>query len=161
MTDTPRPAGVTPPVAVVFATVTFLALAIGGLGVASLALDADVIPVRGLGPLPGVAGMVLALAVFAGVLLWGLRADPPGYLTAVPCAIGAYVGETLGIAIGAALTGGDAAGGLAAAGAVALGWPGAVIAAAALLAGLFGVLLVRSRRERPQWGWERDDEDDR
>ena len=161
MTDTPRPAGVTPPVAVVFATTTFLALAIGGLGVTSLLLDADVIPVRGLGPLPGVAGMLLAAAIFAGVLLWGLRADPPGYLTAVPCAVGAYVGETLGIAVGTAVTGGDTAGGLAAAGAVALGWPGAVIAGAGLLAGAFGVLLVRSRREPPQWRWERDGDDDR
>ena len=161
MTDTPRPAGVTPPVAVVFAAVTFVALAIAGLGVAGLLLDADVIPVRGLGPLPGVAGMLLALAVFAGVLLWGLRDARPRYLTAVPSAIGAYVGETVGIAIGAALTGGDAAGGLAAAGAVALGWPGAVIAGSGLLAGAFGVLLVRSRGDRPHWRWERDDEDDR
>lgn len=159
MTDTPRPAGVTPPVAVVFATVSFLALAIGGLGVASLLFDADVIPVRGLGPLPGVAGMLLALAGFAGVLLWGLRAVPPGFLTAVPCAIVAYVGEILGIALGAAVTGGDIARGLAAAGAVALGWPGAVIALAGLLAGAFGVLLARSRGEGPRWRWERDEED--
>ncbi|WP_278103627.1 hypothetical protein AB0870_02450 [Microbacterium proteolyticum] len=161
MTDAPRPAGVTPPVAVVFATAVFLALAIAGLGVASLALDADVIPVRGLGPLPGVAGMLLALSVFAGVLLWGLRAVPPGYLTAVPCALGAYVGETVGIAIGAAVTGGDAARGLAAAGAVALGWPGAVVAVSALVAGAFGVLLVRSGGERPHWRWEREDDEDR
>lgn len=159
MTDTPRPAGVTPPVAVVFATVSFLALAIGGLGVASLLFDADVIPVRGLGPLPGVAGMLLALAGFAGVLLWGLRAVPPGFLTAVPCAIAAYVGEILGIALGAAVTGGDIARGLAAAGAVALGWPGAVIALAGLLAGAFGVLLARSRGEGPRWRWEHDEED--
>ena len=161
MTDAPRPAGVTPPVAVVFATATFLALAIGGLGVASLVFDADVLPVRGLGPLPGVAGMLLALLIFAGILLWGLRAVPPGYLTAVPCAVGVYVGETLGIAIGAAVTGGDAARGLAAAGAVAVGWPGAVIAGAGLLAGAFGVLLVRSGGERPHWRWEREDDEDR
>ena len=159
MTDTPRPAGVTPPVAVVFATVSFLALAIGGLGVASLLFDADVIPVRGLGPLPGVGGMLLALAAVAGMLLWGLRAVPPGYLTAVPCAIAAYIGEILGIALGAVLTGGDSALGLAAAGKVALGWPGAVIALAGLVAGAFGVLLVRSRGEGPRWRWERDEED--
>ena len=138
-----------------------MALAIAGLGVAGLVLDADVIPVGGLGPLPGVAGMLLALSVFAGVLLWGLRAVPPGYLTAVPCALGAYVGETVGIAIGAAVTGGDMGRGLAAAGAVALGWPGVVVAVAALAAGAFGVLLVRTRGERPHWRWEREDDEDR
>lgn len=161
MTDTPRPAGVTPPVAVVFAAVTFAALAIAGLGVVSLALDDDVIPVRGLGPLPGVGGFLLALAMFAGVLWWGLRAAPPAYLSAVPCAIAAYVGEVVGIAVGAAITGGDSAGGLAAAGTVALGWPGAVIAVSGLLAGAFGVLLVRSRGGAPRWRWERDDDEDR
>lgn len=161
MTDTPRPAGVTPPVAVVFATVVFLALAIAGLGVVGLLLDADVIPVTGLGPLPGVAGMLLAATLFAGLLRWGLRTVPPGYPTAVPCALGAYVGETVGIAIGAAVTGGDVARGVAAAGAVALGWPGAVVATSAFLAGVFGVLLARTRGERPHWRWERDDDDDR
>lgn len=159
MTNEPRPAGVTPPVAVVFAAVTFIALSIGGLGVASLVLDADVIPVRGLGAIPGVIGQLCALALFAGVLWWGLRAVPPGYLTAVPCAIAAYVGEVLGIVIGAVVGGADPARGLAAAGSVALGFPGAVVALAGLLAGLFGVLLVRSRSNGPHWRWESEDED--
>ncbi|KQR88810.1 MULTISPECIES: hypothetical protein [unclassified Microbacterium] len=158
MTNEPRPAGVTPPVAVVFASVTFIALSIGGLGVMSLVLDADVIPVRGLGAIPGVIGQLLALLAFAGVLWWGLRADPPGYLTAVPCAVGAYVGEVLGIVVGAIVGGADPARGLAAAGSVALGFPGAVVAGAGLLAGLFGVLLVRSRSNGPRWRWEDDDE---
>ena len=109
MTDAPRPAGVTPPVAVVFATVTFVALGIGGLGVASLVLDRDVIPVTGLGPIPGVIGLVVATALFAGILLWGLRAEPPGYLTAVPCALGAYVGELAGIVVGGLFSGADPA----------------------------------------------------
>ncbi|KEP74047.1 hypothetical protein HR12_23755, partial [Microbacterium sp. SUBG005] len=107
MTNEPRPAGVTPPVAVVFAAVTFIALSIGGLGVASLALNADVIPVRGLGAIPGVIGQVAALALFAGVLLWGLKADPPSYLTAIPCAVAAFVGEAVGIVIGALVSGAD------------------------------------------------------
>ncbi|MFF7682059.1 hypothetical protein ACFZA2_04785 [Microbacterium sp. NPDC007973] len=158
MTNEPRPAGVTPPVAVVFAAVAFIALSIGGLGVASLALDADVIPVRGLGSIPGVIGQVAALALFAGVLLWGLRADPPGYLTAVPCAIAAFVGEAAGIVVGAVVSGADPARGLAAAGSVVLGFPGPVVAAAGLLAGLLGVFLCRTRSEGPRWRWE-DDED--
>ncbi|MFN3949932.1 hypothetical protein [Microbacterium sp.] len=160
MTNEPRPAGVTPPVAVVFASVTFVALSIGALGVASLLLNADVIPVGGLGAVPGVIGRLGALASFAGVLLWGLRADPPGYLTAVPCAIAAYVGELTGIVIGAVVSGADPTRGVAAAGGVALGFAGPVVAGAGLVAGLFGVLLVRARTNGPRWHWERDDEDD-
>lgn len=158
MTNEPRPAGVTPPVAVVFAAVTFIALSIGGLGVASLALNADVIPVRGLGAIPGVIGQVAALALFAGVLLWGLKADPPSYLTAIPCAIAAFVGEAVGIVIGALVSGADPARGVAAAGSVALGFPGPVVAAAGLLAGLLGVFLSRTRADGPRWRWEDDDE---
>jgi len=158
MTNEPRPAGVSPPVAVVFAAVTFVALSIGGLGVSSLLLDTDVIPVRGLGAIPGVVGQVLAVALFAGVLWWGLRADPPGYLTAVPCAIAAYLGEIAGIVVGALVTGADPARGLAAAGTVAVGFAGPVVAAAALLAALLGVFLVRSRTSGPHWRWEDEDE---
>ncbi|MCW2163454.1 hypothetical protein B0I12_000580 [Microbacterium hydrothermale] len=158
MTNEPRPAGVTPPVAVVFAAITFIALSIGGLGVASLALNADVIPVRGLAAIPGVVGQVAALGLFSAVLLWGLRADPPGYLTAVPCAIAAFVGEVGGIVLGALVSGADPARGVAAAGSVALGFPGAVVAAAGLLAGLVGVFLRRTRAEGPRWRWEDDEE---
>ncbi len=158
MTDEPRPAGVTPPVAVVFASVTFVALAIGALGVASLLLDADVIPVRGLGAVPGVAGMLCALGLFAAVLAWGMRAVPPGYLTAVPCALGAYVGEVVGIVVGALVSGADLARGFSAAASVALGWPGGVVAVAGLLAGAFGILLVRTRADRARWSWESDEE---
>ncbi|SDO44368.1 hypothetical protein SAMN04487848_0927 [Microbacterium sp. ru370.1] len=158
MTNEPRPAGVTPPVAVVFASVTFIALSIGGLGVASLVLNADVIPVRGLGAIPGVIGQVAALALFAGVLMWGLKADPPSYLTAIPCAIAAFVGEAAGIVVGALVSGADPARGVAAAGSVALGFPGPVVAAAGLLAGFLGVFLCRTGAEGPRWRWE-DDED--
>ncbi|MFJ4037329.1 hypothetical protein ACIPVB_04545 [Microbacterium sp. NPDC090007] len=154
MTNEPRPAGVTPPVAVVFAAVTFIALSIATLGVTSLVLDADVIPVRGLGPIPGVIGQLGALAAFAGVLWWGLRADPPGYLTAVPCAIGAYVGEVVGVVVGALVSGADLARGISASGSVALGFAGPVVALAALVAGLLGVFLVRSRSSGPRWRWE-------
>ncbi|WP_150953148.1 hypothetical protein [Microbacterium testaceum] len=158
MADEQRPAGVSRPVAVVFAAVVFVALSIAGLGVASLIVDADVIPVRGLGPIPGVIGQLLALGAFALTLRWGLRADPPGYLIAVPCAIAAYLGEVLGIVTGALVSGADPARGVAAAGSVALGFPGPVVAAAGLIAGLFGILLVRSRSNGPHWRWEDDEE---
>lgn len=158
MTDEPRPAGVTPSVAVVFASVVFIALSIAALGVASLVLDADVIPVRGLGAVPGVIGQVGALASFAGVLLWGVRAAPPSYLTAIPCAIAAYIGEVVGVVIGALVSGADLARGVAAAGSVAVGFAGPVVAAVGFVAGLFGILLVRARTSGPRWSWEDDEE---
>ncbi|MFJ4159086.1 hypothetical protein [Microbacterium testaceum] len=158
MTNEQRPAGVSPPVAVVFASVVFIALSIGGLGVTSLVVDADVIPVRGLGAIPGVIGQVLALAGFAATLWWGLRADPPGWLSAVPCAIAAYLGEVLGVVLGALVSGADPLRGVAAAQSVALGFPGPVVAGAAVLAGLFGILLVRARTTGPRWRWEDEDE---
>ncbi len=158
MTDEPRPAGVTPSVAVVFASVVFIALSIAALGVTSLVLDTDVIPVRGLGAVPGVIGQVLALASFAGVLLWGVRATPPTLLTAVPCAVASYVGEVVGVVVGALVSGADLARGVAAAGSVAVGFAGPVVAVVGLLAGLFGILLVRARTSGPRWRWE-DDED--
>ncbi|MDT0116108.1 hypothetical protein Q9R20_03810 [Microbacterium sp. PRF11] len=158
MTDEPRPAGVTPPVAVVFATVTFVASAIAALGVTSLVLDADVIPVRGLGAVPGAIGLLAATASFAGVLLWSLRAQPPTYLSVVPCAIAVYVGEVVGIVIGALVSGADPARGIAAAGSVAVGFAGPVLAGAGLLSALLGVFLVRARSRGPRWGWEDDDD---
>ncbi|MDQ1082909.1 MULTISPECIES: hypothetical protein [Microbacterium] len=157
MTNEPRPAGVTPPVAVVFASVVFIALSIAALGVVSLVLDADVIPVRGLGAVPGVIGQLAALASFAGVLLWGLRAAPPSYLTAVPCGIAAYVGEVAGVVVGALVSGADFARGVAAAGSVAVGFAGPVVAGAGFAAALFGVFLVRARTTGPRWSWEDDE----
>ena len=48
--------GVSPPVAVAFAVVGFFALLIAGFGLLSLLSDAEVIPVPGLGQLPGAIG---------------------------------------------------------------------------------------------------------
>jgi len=158
MSTEPRPAGVTPPVAVVFAAVTFGALAIGGLGVTSLVVNEDVIAVEGLGAIPGVIGMLTALGLFAAALRWSLRAVPPGFVSAVPCALAAYVGEIVGIAVGAVVSGADTALGLSAASSVALGWPGAVVAGAGLLAGAFGILLVRTPTDRARWSWESDED---
>jgi hypothetical protein len=157
----PEPPGgpVAPRLAVVFATVGFFALAIAGLGLASLFLDADIIGVPGLGQIPGVAGMILAGAAFAATLLVGVRAPHPSLWIAAIAAVTAWLGEAVGVVVGGLVTGGDPAAVVAAAGGVAVGWPGLVIAAAALVAGCGGVALVRTRADRPRWPWERDDEE--
>lgn len=149
---------VRPAVALAFALVAFVALAIAGLGLASLVLDADVIAVPGLGQIPGVAGMLLAAAGFAGALWLGVRVPHPSFATAAVTPVCAYLGEVGGVAIGALISGADAAAAFAAAGGVATGWPGLVLAAAGSVAGWGGVALVRTRASRPRWPWERDDD---
>lgn len=148
---------VPPPVALAFALVAFVALAIAGLGLASLALDADVIAVRGLGQIPGVVGMLLAAAGFAGALWFALRDARPSFAASAVTALCAYLGEVAGVAIGALASGADAAAAFAAAGGVATAWPGLVVAGAGLVAGWGGIALVRNRAGRPRWPWERDE----
>lgn len=148
---------VAPALALVFAVVGFVALAIAGLGLTSLILDADVIQTPGLGQIPGVIGMLLATGGFAAALWFGLRAPHPTFWTALGTALCAYLGEVVGVAVGALISGRDPAAGFAAAGGVAIGWPGVVLALAGLVAGWGGIALVRTRAGRPRWPWERDE----
>lgn len=148
-----------PRVAVAFATVGFAALAICGLGVTSLAQDAEVISLPGAGYLPGVAAMTLALAAFGGALAWGLRAQHPSYGNAAIVALAAYLAYALGIVIGAIFVGAGPAAAIAAAGGWMVSWFGVVVAGAALVSAWAGIALVRTRSARPRWSWERDEEE--
>lgn len=161
MTPGPAPTSggpVRPAVAVAFAAIGFLALAIAGLGVTSLVLDADVIGVEGLGQIPGIAAMIAAVLVFAGVLAFGVRAQHPSYWIALIVALATALAYAAGVVIGAVATGADLAAAVAAGGGVFVGWFGIVIAAAALVSAWGGVALVRTRARRPRWHWERDDD---
>lgn len=149
-----------PPVALAFAVIGFVALVILGLGMTSLALDADVIAVRGLGQVPGVIGMLAAAAGFAGSLWIGVRSPHPSFWTAPVAALAAYLGEALGVLAGAVATGADLAAAVAAAGGIAVGWAGLVIGVAGLVAAWGGVALVRTRASRPRWPWEHDEPED-
>lgn len=100
MTGAPGAGGgqVRPVTALAFATVGFVALAIFGLGMTSLATGQDIIATPGLGQVPGVAGMMLATAAFAGGLWASIRGagltdavDPSGTAGAGP--VGAEVRE--------------------------------------------------------------------
>lgn len=161
MTPATGPEGgpVAPAVALAFAVVGFVALAIAGLGLTSLALDADVIAVPDLGQMPGVVGMILATAGCAAALWSGVRAQHPSFWTAPIAALCAYLGEVAGVGAGALVSGADAGAAFAAAGGVAIAWPGLVIAVAGLIAGWGGVALVRTRARRPRWPWENDEDE--
>lgn len=149
--------GVAPPVAVALATVAFVALLIGGLGMASLLLEEDVIATPGVGLLAGILAVTLSTASFGGLLWTSLRRARASYLAALPVTLAAVLGYLLGIGVGAGLQGTDAALALAAAGGFVTSWFALVLAGAAFVSAWSAVALVRTRAERPRWPWERDD----
>ncbi|NLP84397.1 hypothetical protein HF576_11080 [Microbacterium sp. CFH 90308] len=78
MSESPQGEGgpVRPLTALAFATIGFVALAIFGLGMTSLATSEDVIATPGLGQIPGATGVALATLAFAGGLWAAIgRAD--------------------------------------------------------------------------------------
>ncbi|WP_460776124.1 hypothetical protein [Microbacterium sp. GXF7504] len=155
----PRPP-VRPAVAVAFCVVGFFALVVAGLGLLSLATDTDVIDVPGLGQLPGIVGMLAALAAFAGTTWATVRRPQPAYGGVVVAVVGTWLAYVLVTGIAAAAAAGELGPGIAVTGSFALGWQGLVIAGAALVAGWSAIALVRTRASRPQWPWERDDQDE-
>lgn len=146
-------------IAVAFASVGFVALAICGLGVTSLVLDEDVISTPGGGQVPGIVGMIVALAVFAGSLAVALRAPHPSFWNAPVVALAVFLLYGGGVAIGAAIAGVDPAAAVAAAGRTLVSWFGVIVAAAAVIAAWAGIALVRTRARRPRWGWEGDEDE--
>ena len=74
----PQP-GVSAPVALAFGTVGFFALVVAGFGLLSLATGDEVLPVTGLGPLPGIAAVVFAVAAFVLTVWAVVRRPAPRY----------------------------------------------------------------------------------
>jgi len=171
---------VRPAVALAFATIGFVALTIFGLGMVSLAIGEDVIATPGLGQVPGVVGVILAVLAFAGGL-WaaigrgrggdavtparpddqGGRSGPrageargPSFWgvawTTAACFL-AYVG---GVWFGVLTTGAGLAVAAGVAGRLATSWFGAAVAGAAFVSAWAGIALVRTRAHRPRWPWE-------
>lgn len=149
---------VRPAVALAFALVGFIALLIAGLGITTLVLDADLIAAGGLGELPGVTGVLVAAAAFAGLLWAAVRRAAAAFWGALWITAGTLLGYLVGIAVGAGIAGADPAVAVAAAGRVATSWFGVVVAGSALVSAWAGIALVRTRAARPRWPWERDEE---
>jgi hypothetical protein len=145
---------VRPVVALVLATVGFVALLIFGFGMVSLFLNADVIEAPGLGQIPGVVGTTASVLAFAAVLGAAVFRPAPTYWTALWAALAGVIGYLVGLWIAAVLMGVDAAVATAVAGRIATTWFGAVIAFAGAVAAWGGIALVRTRAERPRWPWE-------
>ncbi|MFE5407359.1 hypothetical protein [Microbacterium sp. NPDC056569] len=181
--DAPSQGPVRPPVALVFATMGFVALLIFGLGMTSLATSQDVIATPGLGQVPGITGVVCATLAFAGGL-WaaiaraGRRTDvePPGAgapqaasAAGSPAGGGAqhpsfwgaawttaatFLAYLGGVWFGALFTGTDLGVATAVVGRLATTWFGVVVAGAAFVSAWAGIALVRTRARRPRWPWE-------
>lgn len=148
---------VRPVVAVVFATVAFIALLIFGLGMLSLALNEDVIQVPGLGQIPGVIATIAAALAFAATLYLGVRRAatvPPSFWFALWAAVACALGYVVGLWLGAVFTGADVASAAAASGRIATSWFGVIVAGAGAVSAWGGIALVRTRSGRPRWPWE-------
>ncbi|WP_336626647.1 MULTISPECIES: hypothetical protein [unclassified Microbacterium] len=150
--------GVSAPVAVVFATVGFFALLVAGFGLLSLATDAEVLPVAGLGPAPGIVGTAAAVVAFAAGVAALVRPPRPTYRGVWLVAVGCFLAYLVGVLVGAALTGVDLTRAIAAAGGFATSWFAVLLASVALVAAWTAVALVRTRAGRPRWPWERDED---
>ena len=155
----PESAGVSAALAVVLATVSFFALAVFGLGAVSVATDRDIISVRGLGPVPGAVGMLVAVIVFALVLAASLRRTPLTFLSVPAIALATTLAHLVAVWAGVAVGSGDLIVATAVVGDLIGGGASIVILAAAAIAAWGGIALRRTRAEHPRWPWERDDEE--
>ncbi|MHC2999820.1 hypothetical protein [Microbacterium sp. HJ5] len=153
-----EPQGTTGPVrpltALAFATAGYVALLIFGLGMTSLATNADVIATPGLGQAPGVTATVVSTAAFALALWVAVRRSPASYVGSAWATAAAFLGYVGGVWAAAIATGTDLAVASAVAGRIATSWFGFVIAAAAFVASWAGIALVRTHARRPRWPWE-------
>jgi len=156
MTGAADPTGgpVRPLVALGLATVTFIALLIFGLGMASLALAADIVEVPGLGQVPGIFATALTTAAFALALWIAVRRLQPSYWGALWTAIACYLVYVATMWIGILVASQELAVASQVAGRIATTWFGAVVAVAAAISAWGGIALVRTRSRRPRWPWE-------
>lgn len=150
--------GVRPGMAVLLATVGFFALLVGGFGILSLLLDADVISTPGIGLLAGALAAAAAVAGFALVLWRATRAPRPSYSAAGLATLVAVVAYLALLWIGALVQGAGLALATAAVGGFVTSWFVVLLAGCAFVAGWCGVALVRTEARRPRWPWERDED---
>ncbi|MFB4352713.1 hypothetical protein RAC69_06150 [Microbacterium sp. LS_15] len=155
----PESAGVSRVLALTLATIGFFALAVFGLGALSVATDTDIIAVRGLGQVPGVAGMLAALLGFALMLWSSLRREHPSFLSVPATALATALSHLIMLWAAVLVARGDVVIATAVAGDLVRGGASAVLLAAAAIAAWSGVALRRTRSRRPRWPWEDENEE--
>lgn len=155
----PESAGVSAVLALVLAAISFFALAVFGLGAVSVATDSDIISVPGLGQVPGAAGMLVAVVVFALTLWFTLRRSHRSFLAVPAVAIATALAHLVAVWIGVASSRGDLIVATVVAGDLVTGGASAVLVLAAAIAAWGGIALRRTRAQHPQWPWEREDDE--
>lgn len=155
----PEPAGVSAILATAMTTAVLLALAVLGLGMLSFWTDADIIAVPGLGQAPGVVGMIAALVVYAVLALLALRIARPRYRAVWTIAFAVALVHLVVVGCGALFAAGDPVAALAVTGGLITGGASLVVLIAAAAASWIGVALRRTAVRKPQWPWERDDDE--
>ncbi|GAA3774658.1 hypothetical protein GCM10022240_28060 [Microbacterium kribbense] len=156
---TPNASGgsVRPGIALVFATILFGALVIGGLGVITLITNEDIIAVPDYGSLAAAAGVFLAGVAFAVSLWSSVRRPSPSYWGALRTAAVCFLVYVVVVGIGGLVPTGDFIVAIAVAGRLITAGFAPLVAGAALVSAWGGIALVRTRAGRPRWPWERDD----
>lgn len=155
----PVPAGVSAVLATVMATIGFFALTVFGLGALSVATDTDIISIPDLGQAPGVVGMIIAVAVFAGILWLAARLPHPRFRSVWTIAISSALAHLLAVAVTVLFVTGQFVTALAVMGGLITGGSALVVLATAMISAWAGVALRRTRTARPRWPWERDEPD--
>ncbi|MFF7293007.1 hypothetical protein ACFY9N_10790 [Microbacterium sp. NPDC008134] len=154
----PESAGVSPVLAVVFATIGFFALTIFGLGGVSVLTDTDIIATPGLGQWPGIGGMAASVLAFA-LLLWSVvRRPAPSFFSTLVIAVSTALVHLAAVWIAVASVAGSALLATAVAGDLVRGGASAVLLVAAAIGAWAGIALRRTRARHPRWPWERDDD---
>ena len=137
----------------------FFALAVFGLGAVSLFTDADIIAVPGLGPIPGIVGMLAAVVGFAVMLWTALRRQHPSFLASITIALVTGLAHLAGVWVAVLFGAGSIVIATAVAGDLVRGGASAVLLLAAAIAAWGGIALRRTRAGRPRWRWEADDDE--
>lgn len=140
------------------ASVLFFALAIAGLGALSFFTDRDIIAVPGLGQGPGAFGMGAALVAFAGTLWSTVRAPRPSYAPVLLTTLAVPITHLVVVWIAVLLTGASVVTATTVAGDMLRGGVSLVLLITAAVSAWSGVALRRTRAERPEWPWEREED---
>ncbi|KJQ54043.1 hypothetical protein [Microbacterium sp. SA39] len=137
----------------------FFALAVFGLGAVSLLTDAEIIAVPGLGPVPGIIGMISAVVGFALMLLSALRRQQPSFFATISISLVAGLAHLTGVWVAVLSGSGSIVIATAVAGDLVRGGASAVLLLAAAIAAWGGIALRRTRAARPRWRWESEDDE--